>query len=248
MAIKKTLLEIVQEILNDLNSEDVNSISDSDEAQQIASFVETVFYNMIATRDIPEHNELLKLTALSDTDTPTHFSYPTNVASISTVWYDVSAVGDDPEYREICFVEPEVFLTRTDTIQTPYTLVSDINGGTTLRIQNDSQPSFYTSFDDENIIMNSHDSTIDSTLQQSKSRALGRVIPVFDKTSDSYIPDIDNVMFPYLIAEAKSLAFELVKGGATPKVEQAARRQKSYLQNDRFKTVRENTRNDYGRR
>lgn len=248
MAIKKTLLEIVQEILRDMNSEDVNTISDSDEAEQIASIIESVYYNIVSTREIPEHEQLIKLTALSDSNTPTHFKYPDNVANINTVWYDVSATGDDPEYRVIDWVDPVTFLSRTDRRNDSYTTVADVKAGTTLRITTNKQPDFYTSFDDEYIVMDSYLSTVDSTLQASKSRAHGRVIPVFDKNTDSYVPDLDNVMFPYLIAEAKSMAFDLFKGGTTSKVEQAARRQKSYVQNDQFKTKRENIRNDYGRR
>jgi hypothetical protein len=51
---KKTLLEIVQDILSDMDSEEVNSISDSNEARQVARIVQTTFYNLIATREIPE--------------------------------------------------------------------------------------------------------------------------------------------------------------------------------------------------
>ena len=49
---KKTLLQIVQNILSDLDSEDVNSISDTVEAMQIARVVENTFYNIVATRDV----------------------------------------------------------------------------------------------------------------------------------------------------------------------------------------------------
>ena len=41
MAIKKNLLEIVQNILSDMDSEEVNTISDTVEAMQVAQIVET---------------------------------------------------------------------------------------------------------------------------------------------------------------------------------------------------------------
>jgi hypothetical protein len=53
---------------------------------------------------------------------------------------------------------------------------------------------------------------------------------------------------PYLLAEAKSTCFSLFKGGSDPKVEQAARRLKSYVQNDMHKSVRPNKRTHYGRK
>jgi len=244
MAIKKTLLEIVQNILSDLDSENVNAISETVEAQQIAQVVEDTFYNMVATRDIPEHHSLIKLTAMSDSAYPTHFQYPTNVKEITGLWYDMSDDGT-LEYGVVKWVDPYEFLRRTDP-RTSYTSVSDKVAGTNLRIANDVMPSFYTSFDDDYIVMDAHKSTVDTTLVSSKTRAMGVTIPVFSQT-DSYTPDIDDAMFPYLIAEAKSVCFSLFKGGPDPKVDQAARRQKSYVQNDMYKTVRENKRPKYGR-
>ena len=51
---------------------------------------------------------------------------------------------------------------------------------------------------------------------------------------------------PLLLAESKSACFSLFKGGSDPKVEQSARRLKSYVQNDQYKT-RLASRNQYGR-
>lgn len=246
MAIKKTLLEIVQEILSDMDSEDVNSISDTLEADQVAQIVENTFYNIVATREIPEHYELMKLTALADTDYPTHFHYPDNVRRIDRIDYDVSDDGSF-EYRTIEWRDPLVFLSLIDGISSDYDSVTDKNGGTNLRIRNNKQPQWFTSFDDYYIVMDSYDSSIDSTLQESKTRALGVKYPVFSKT-DSYTPDLDADMFRYLINESKSVAQSLLKGGSDPKTEQAARRQKSYIQNDRYNSGNKRVWNDFGRR
>jgi len=240
---KKTLLQIVQSILSDMDSEDVNSLSDSIEAQQVASIVEDTYFNIIATRDIPEHYELLKLTAASDSAYPTHFHYPTQTKEVSNVWYE----DTDGSYREITWCEPMDFLTRTDSAGSEYDTVLDKNGSTKLRIRNNQDPTYYTSFDDNWMVFNSYDSSVDSTLQESKVRAYGVVYPTFTR-SDGFIPDLDNTMFPYLIAESKSVAMSLLKGQSDPKIEQAARRQKSYVQNDMYKTKRANKWSNYGRK
>lgn len=239
---QRTLLQIVQEIMSDLDSEDVNSISDSVEAGQVASIVETTYRNMITTREIPEHQQLLKLTALSDSAYPTHFEYPTNTKSIDKIWYE----NGDGDYQEVCFVEPMEFLDRTDTLQSNYQTITDKNGGTKLRVGNDADPTFYTTFDDKYIVMNSRDSSEDSTLQESKVRAWGTIYPTFTQ-SDSFVPDLDASYFPYLIAEAKSAAGSLLKGFSDPKVEQAARRQKSFLQANKHNSSRGNKWSNYGR-
>jgi len=123
---------------------------------------------------------------------------------------------------------------------------TDVAGGTPLYIRNDRMPSYYTSFDDYHIVMDAYDATVESTLQQSKTRAYGTVYPTFSQT-DSFEPDLDDTMLPFLLAEAKSTCFSLFKSGSDPKVEQAARRLKSYVQNDMYRTKRENKRPHYGR-
>jgi len=239
---KYTLLEIVGSILSDMDSEDVNSISDSVEAQQVASIVRDTYFNIIATRKIPEHQELLKMTAASDSEFPTHFHYPENVKEITALWYE----DKNGDYKKIVWCEPMDFLSRTDTIQEDYDTVLDKNGGTKLRILNDQDPRFYTSFDDYWIVLNSYDSTTEDTLQESKVRAYGTKYPTF-QISDGFTPDLDATLYPYFLAEAKSTAMSLLKGGSDPKVEQAARRQKAFMQNDMYRTKRPNHWSNFGR-
>ena len=241
---KRTLLEMVQSILSDMDSEAVNSISDSVEAEQVASVIQDTFFNLIAARDIPEHRQLIKLTSLSDSTKPTHFKYPTDTRQLSRVDYNIATTGTT--YREITFVEPMVFIDRMNQDSSSSITVTDVAGGTTLFIGNSTSPSYYTSFDDEHIVMDAYDATVDSKLQNSKSRAFGYVYPTFT-ISDSFEPDLDDTMLPYMLAEAKSTCFSLFKSGSDPKIEQSARRLKSFVQNDMYKTKRANKRPHYGR-
>lgn len=243
---KKTLLEIVKGILSDVESDDVNSISDTVEALQIAKVVESTFYDLIATRVIPEHNSLIKLTPLSDSDFPTHFIIEDDQAKITNIWYDVS-VDESFEYRELRFKDPKDFLRLVDAKSVNYDSVKDKTAGTNLRILNNEQPHYYTTFDDEHIVIDSYDSSVDTTLQESKVRALGVTYPTFS-ISDNYTPDIDAVYFPYLTQEAKSRVFSVFKGQIDQKVEQAARRQKNYIQNDKRKVGQLDRMRRYGRR
>jgi len=240
-----TLLQIVQKILNDMDAEEVNAIGDTSESTQVANIVEDTYYNMISNRLIPEHKELIQLTSLSSASRPTHFQYPTNVTAITGVWYDKSS-DSSLEYKPVEWVEPEVFFRRTDGRSSDYTTVTDVNGATSLRIGNAKHPDFYTSFDDEYIVMDSHLSSLDSILLASKTRAIRTKIPTFS-ISDSFTPDIDENYFPLLISESKSVAMSLLKGGTDPKIEQAARRQRSRIQNDLYNTVKTKRLSIYGR-
>lgn len=241
---KRTLLQIVQNILSDMDSEDVNSISDSVEAEQVASVVRDVYFNMVSTRMIPEHKELTKLTSLSSSARPTHFKIPDSVKSIDSLHYNTSTTGG-VSFKEIKYIEPLLFLglnpEGSDT-----TVVYDLNGNTPIIIRNDRMPTYFTSFDDEHIVMDSFDSSYSQTLSESNTQAYCQKIPAFT-INDDFTPDVDDVLFPYLIAESKSTCFSLFKSGVDQKIEQAARRQKSYVQNDMYRIHRENKRPKYGR-
>lgn len=238
---KTTLLQIVQSILNDMDSEEVNSINDTVEAQQIASVVEDTYYNMIAAREIPEHIKLMSLTSLSTSSKPTHFKYPSNTKKIERLEYNVGTVADK-NFRVIEFVEPMTFL---DGMDETGQLVSNVDG-IDIFVRSDRPPSYYTSFDDEHIVLDSYDSSVEAILSTAKVRALGSTYPTFSQL-DSFEPDLDNTLMPLLLAEAKSACFSLFKGGPDPKVEQAARRLKSFVQNDMYKTTRVNKKPNYGR-
>lgn len=244
---KKTLLEIVKDILSSMDSEDVNSISDSVEALQVAKIVEETFYDIIATRNVPEHHSLIKLTSLSDSNFPTHFVLEDSQAKVNDIWYDVSNTGTY-EYRKLKYLEPLAFLELVDSrAGENYTLIEDKTAGTKLRITNDSFPTYYTSFDDYHIVMDAWKSGLESTLQSSKTRAMGVTYPTFS-ISDSYTPDLDASMFPYLIREATSRSISIYKGVPDQKVEQAARRQKVHVQNDKYRLKAPDKKRNYGRR
>lgn len=236
---KRTLLELTQSILNDMDSEPVNSIFDTEEANQIASVIRDTYFNIIAAKDNPELDELLKLTALSDSSKPTVFKYPTNLRDIRLFEYN---------NKEVYWKDPLTFLNSLPSSGTDNTVdfTHPING-VTLTVKTDKNPRYYTSFDNEYIICDSYDSAVDNTLQESKSRCWGTKFPTFT-VSDDFTPDLNETMFPYLLAEAKSVCFSIFKSGSDPKIEQAARRLKAFAQDDLYKTKQANRRNFYGRR
>lgn len=239
VAMKKTLLEVVQDILNDLDSDSVNSIVDTVEATQVANIVAQTYFDLISDRVIPEHTELFRLTALSDSTRPNYMALPDDVASIEKVEYDKST-GTDKEYREIFWCEPLDFLRKTGARNGESSTVievPDFNNSTELLIFNDRMPQFYTTFDNKHIVMDSYDSAEDTTLQESKSRGFGKKVPTVTLV-DTFTFDFEAKYFPYLQAEAKSRSFSILEKTINAKVEQQAKRHKNFIQKekDRFKT------------
>jgi len=244
---KLTLLDMVQRLLSSLDGDEVNSITDTAESEQVAFIVRDVYFDMINNIEIPEHRSLIALTAASDADFPTNMSIPVGVSRVDEVRYDKIKSGETQlDYQRILYVEPEVFLHRTlgrnSTESTIQTVTVD-NGKVLIR--NDKAPEFFTSFDDETLIFDAFDNDIDSTLQTSKFIVWAITTPVFTM-SDTFTPDLDENLFSHLLNESKSVAYIELNQRANPKAEQVSLRQKIRWQSDRH-NISKSKDNSYGR-
>lgn len=248
---KYTLLDMVQKVLSATDSDSVNSIADTVESMQVVDIIEDAFYNMITNHQIPEHDKLAKLEPLSDADFPNYLKLPSRVTRVMSVRYDKSITAGELNYGEVHYLDPEEFLRRVisrhasdDNIQT----VEDIANGVKLMIYNDRHPHYWTSFDDEHMVFDSFNNTQDSTLQAQKTMVVIKQLPGFTR-EDTFIPDIDDNLFPTLLNEAKSWAYVQHKQVAHPKAEQNARKQKTFYQKERHRlsAAEKNSGRDYGR-
>ena len=248
--IQKTLLEIVQEILIAADSDNVNSISDTDESNDVASIVRDVFFDLVARQSIPEHRELIKVTALGDTTRPNYLKLPDNVKRLCKLDYNISTDANDFHYRELQWRDPEEFIKMTsmsfDDSDTTKQVVLDINGSTRLFIRNDKMPHYFTSFDDLHIVCDSFDSGEENTLQEANTRAYAILSPTFT-LSDTFVPDLDDAHFRFLVNEAKSTAVSILNKNVSPKVEQAARKARFFSQNKTKRFEENRDLNNFGR-
>lgn len=241
-----TLLEMVQNILEALSSTPVGSISDTSEAFQVATFIKDTYENLLTNRKVPDFESLIKLVPYSDNRYPVLLHYPEDIKELKTLWYDVRCNGGTSYYKEILWVDPETFLRRSTSMGDRTIEMREPFTDTVLYIPSDRDPSYWTTFDNKNILFDSFDKEKDDTIQESKLRGYGSYYPVF-RMEDEFTPHLHGMYFPMLLTESKALAFSLLKGYVDPKVEQMARRQRYSLQNDRYIDDRPEHWNDYGR-
>lgn len=245
-----TLLDMVQDILNDMDSDPVNSINDTVEAIQIAQTIKTTYNNIIDGKDWPWLYELFQFEALSNVLKPNYLKIPDNIISIDFVKYNTrSATDTKDKFTDITYKTPEDFLdivTRRDSSLSTIQVVADTSL-VNLNILNNKVPQYYTSFDDEYIVFDSFDNVINSTLIQSKSSGRGRRNVLFT-ISDSFIPDMPVQMFSYLLNESKSTCFINFKQMANTKAEQNSISQRRRMSQDAWKIKNGITYPDYGRK
>jgi hypothetical protein len=234
---KMTLLEMTQDILSDMDSDEVNSINDSVESLQVAQIIKTTYYNIIDGRDYDFLYELFQLESSGTSSRPTHMKLPENIIDLKYIKYNTRKSADTKDkYLKIDYLNPEDFMEVLDTrdsSKSNVTVVTDTTG-ISLNIKNDKAPEYFTSFDDENLVFDSHDSAVDSTLTNSKTQCHGKRSVAFT-LSDSFTPDLPVQMFSYLLAEAKSVAFVTLKQVANAKAEQVSTSQKRRMSQDAWR-------------
>ena len=228
---KYSILDMTQDILNDMDSDEVNSFDDTFESAQVANIIRSTYFAMMSNRNWPHMKKVIKFSSFGDSALPTHMKLPERVKELSLVNYNKAKLGDNKRlYQPVKYIDPDAFLRRTnayDSSQANVEVIQDPTGVEIL-IKNDKAPEFYTSFNDTDIVFDSYDSAVDSVLQSSKVQAHAYVFPLWEHR-DSFIPDLPEEAFTALLEEAKSRAMVKLKQMADPKAEQEAARQQRWL-------------------
>lgn len=253
---KYTNLDLVQLILASMDSDEVNSVSDTTESLQVLGIVKTTYFDLASRADLPRHHNLFQLVASDDISRPVTMTLPDNVEAIEWIKYNW-ATTDNPELtlRTVNplplpdFLNQVLSLNTNDTNTQSY--VETINGSPfTLLCQNNSPPHYYTATNDGTILFDRFDNTVDDTLQSSKTMCWGQLSFAWSD-ADLFVPDLDDKQHQLLLNEAKSMCFMELKQAQHPKAEKNARRQWIDGQSDKTKIpllTAQQRGNNYGRK
>ncbi len=228
---KMSLIEMVQDIHNDLDLDFVNSIDDTVEATQVAQIIKTTYFAMMSNRNWPHLRQLVTVTPSNTAQRPTHMTVQDDVKELEFFNYNCQKEGETRlRYKPMKWLEPDAFLRKQNTLNTDsdHVMVVTDTSGVQVQIQTNKNPEFFTSFDDKTLIFDSYDSSVDSTLQESKVQAMAYVMPTWN-TFDSFIPDLPEEAFISLLEESKSKAALKLKQEADQKAEQESVRQRNWL-------------------
>lgn len=255
---RMSLLEMVQDILSAMDSDEVNSISDTVESMQVATLIKNLYYDVAVDLNLPEHQSLVELNASTDADKPVLMHVPNNVLRITDISYDTRGDQDDtvdlPNWKKLCYLPLPKFIEYTQSMRSGENNISSMqvtSGGDTFEFihRTDCMPTYYTSFDDFQLIFDSFDNSIENTLQKSKTMCYGARYADFEM-QDDFIPGLDATQFPYFFNRAKVRAFGEIKQQANQEAASEARRQKIKYQVTKNRTPAQTPfqkRQNYGR-
>jgi hypothetical protein len=253
---KYTLLQLTQMVLSSMDGDEINSINDTVESQQVVKIIKTCYGDIFSRGNAPENYVLFNLTASGDSTKPTLMTLPTTVTNLLWLKYDCKRTGEtDDNFLPMEFLPLPEFLNRmhayvpssnSDLLQ----FTHEIEGvSITFIVDSSVAPSYFTTWDDNSFMFNSYDSVVDTTLQGSKTLAYGERQPPWTE-SDSYSIPLDDHQL--LLHEAKALAWSEMRQLAHPRAERSARQQwvqfsrtkHKILDGDDYKTATPN----YGRK
>lgn len=246
---RMTLLELVTDILNDLDADPVDSYTDTTESQQVAQILKTTYFNIVDGRDWPHLFDLFQLTQTS-TSTPTTLTIPNTINKIEWIKYDNARVTDTrTKYTEIRYRSPKDFMEMLNGRVSSATNVDTKTdaSGLSLLLYNDRPPSYYTSFTDDSIVMDAYDSAVETFIKTTKNQCYGKKYPSVTLSDGVYF-DLPTEMFSYLLAEAKSTAFIVLKQAPNPKADQISVIQRRRMSWESWNIDKKNKYPDFGRR
>jgi hypothetical protein len=235
---KYTLLELTQTVLSSMDSDEINSIDDTPESQQVVEVIKTVYDDIISRGDLTTNKTVFNLTASTDPLKPILMTKPETIERIEWVKYDTRDLDDTvPNWTNLSYLPPVDFIDYMHSGNLEGTNIGSFEHTVdtfvlTFTYRNDIAPHYYTSFDDLTVFFDSYDSEVDSTLQSSKSLCYGLKVTDFTK-EDSFVPTLQPQQFALLLNEAKSLAWSELKQSQHAKAEQSARRNWRHLQKTR---------------
>lgn len=226
---KMTLLEMTQNILSAMDSDEVNSIGDTVESMQVAEIIRETYYELFSDTDYPEHQKLMTLDALADPERPSFMKIPEEVKHIHWIKYDTGK-----GYTEVTFLDPLDFVDRVNKYQVGSSIGVTLSSGVRVRALNNQGPMFWTTFNDDILVFDGWNNDLESTLQETNSLIYASVLPVFQMI-DSFTPDLAEKRFPRFLAEAKSVCFLNLKQVGSQKEEQRSRRGLVREQNEMYR-------------
>lgn len=247
---KMTLLEMVQDILSDMSGDYANNIGDTEESLQIAQIVKSTYHEMMNRREWPHLRKVATLKSYSDNRYPTFLILPENTRRVEWITYNQVTLGNpNAGFSQVKFLDPGKFIQWTNSrgATTEGVEVITTPDGASLKILTNHPPTYWTTFDDKVVVMDSYDKGVDDTLQGHKTQIELLIYPRWEDRND-FVAEMPPHLFPALLSEAKSTCFLVIKKMSNEKAEQQSTRQQRVLSSNGWRLAGGISYPDYGRK
>jgi hypothetical protein len=235
----RTLLDIVQGILSKLDSDAVNSIGDTVEADQVADLVRQTYYDIIDEYQLPGNRVIGNLESVSDTTRPNLLKLPDDIQALLHWQYDMrEGLSDTPRYAPIEYKMPADFLmyvNQRDAADTETYVVVEVTPNVPVTVDKRFGPKYWTSFDDKHVVTDNYCAAVDVTLQGAKSQAWVEKRFIFTK-EDDFVIVLPQNLESLLYRTAENEAYAVFKQALNPKLEEKEKHLRIRAQRNKHRT------------
>lgn len=219
---------MVQRILESMDSDEVNSISDTTEALAVANIIKESYLNIISEHSPKQSEDLFHLDAGTDNTKPTLMRMPDNAVNIIRLRYNIADTVNDVNLRTLDYLPVFDFMDMQNNLDITQSwvgsqLIQLKTQSFLFKYRNDSMPQYYTSPDDMTVLFDSYQMSVENTNTSVRTYAYGLLVPVW-RMEDTFVPELDARQFQLLINSAKAQAFVEMKQTTNDKAERRERR------------------------
>jgi hypothetical protein len=233
-----TLLDVVQRYLNSTGGFFVNSIGDTEEAEQVAFIAQEVYERLV--EDLPYRQFKRKwgqLGSVGDADYPNYLLIPDGIQRISEseIYYNI-AIDEDTatiDWARMEYLEPLEFLNRINRnsdIDTAAQIVKDFNNIEYV-ITNGRHPTYCTSFDGKYLVFDAYLRQQETTLHAANTQIVYFEPEQFILNDNFVIPLPPDMMQGY-IDMVKAEVSETLRQESLPS---ASRRARQFQMRERYR-------------
>jgi len=228
-----TLLELVNNVLLGMNSNEVNTITQSIEAQQVALIARDVYEYLEELQRWDHKLSKASLQLATPTAEVNAIGIPDGIQKIEEIRYEVPRDPSNPTGDSVLkllgYVSPDDFVEQTKEELDNTVVVKMRSNGTWPQfdldyyIRNDKEPDCWTSINYTTVLFDSYNSDREITLDPLKMQILGYVKYEFDETDDDLdiqIPSHDWSLYKNLVVSKSWLEIKQTQNPASDRMAQ----------------------------
>lgn len=247
---KKTILQLVQTMGARIGSDEIDTLDETIESLELVGILEGVYEEVISRKPWKFLTGRVRQLEAREGGSVQYntLAVPEDVTRIDSLKYRTNS--DVESYTKLIQLPVEEFLAKIQSRNpTDADVATIINpDGVRLFIATNIAPTYWTSFDEENISFDAYDVTRGTGNLVADSVIIADIVPFVDFTDPASVLPVPQRMETLIINEAISTASVELRQQANPKAEQIARRQHIALRENEPVTNDASREVNYGRR
>ena len=241
---KRTILQLVSQLGEGIESDEIESLNETIEASDIANILEQTYKEILNRKTwefMKGHIRQLEASTLG----ANVLTIPADVLKVEKITYKDS----NGFFVDVTYLSAEDFMMIVQARNTANdNTIAIVNAaGVSINVRTDATPLYWTSFDEATVTFDAYDTALGIENLPTDSVIISDVMPVTDFTDPLAVLNIPERMETLVFNEALSTCNYRLRQTADPRTDRIARRQNISLRRNEVKTKTDIKEATYGR-